>query len=77
MPGELECNPFADLGAQLAVFHPAALLSLEHSCLSNAQVEAAAPSSGGLELQLVALRDIQPGQVALRCFVSSVCVNLP
>ena len=66
VPGELECNPFADLGAQLTVFHPN-LLSLERSCLSNAQLEvaaaaAAAPSSG-LELQLIALRDIQPGQV--------------
>jgi hypothetical protein len=64
VPGELECNPFADLGAQLTVFHPN-LLSLERSCLSNAQLEVA---SSGLELQLIALRDIRPGQVE-----SSLC----
>lgn len=63
MTGELECNPFAELAAQLTVFHPR-LLSLERSCISNAQIELAPCSrcSGGLELQLVALRDIQPGQ---------------
>ena len=78
MPGELECNPFAELAAQLTVFHPR-LLSLERSCISNAQIELApcsrcSAAAGGAEGYPT--RSDQPG--GLLCDLTfSDCVPSP